>query len=109
MPRARKAARRSGGNAHTIGIRRRRIQARFRPLPAGDTAPGEAQVRLPGPAEWLFSIRTFAAAVTALLIGLTFDLDRPYWAMASAYIASQPLSGATRSKAAYRFLGTLLG
>jgi uncharacterized membrane protein YccC len=66
-------------------------------------------MKLPGRAEWLFSVRTFAAAVLALYIGLAFDLDRPYWAMASAYIASQPLSGATRSKAVYRFVGTLLG
>ncbi len=36
-------------------------------------------------------------------------LDRPYWAMATAYIVAQPLTGAMRSKAAYRFYGTLLG
>ena len=65
--------------------------------------------KLPGPSEWLFSVRTFAAAMLALYIGLAIGLDRPYWAMASAYIASQPLSGATRSKAVYRALGTLLG
>jgi uncharacterized membrane protein YccC len=63
----------------------------------------------PGRAEWLFSVRTFAAAMLALYIAFAFDLDRPYWAMASAYIASQPLSGATRSKAFYRLLGTVLG
>ena len=66
-------------------------------------------MRLPGPAEWLFSARTFGAAMLALYIGLAMDLDRPYWALASAYIASQPLSGATRSKAVYRALGTVLG
>ncbi len=66
-------------------------------------------MKLPGRAEWLFSVRTFGAAMLALYIGLAFDLDRPYWAMASAYIASQPLSGATRSKAVYRLLGTVLG
>lgn len=65
--------------------------------------------KLPGPQAWLFSVRTFAAALLALYICFAFDLDRPYWAMASVYIASQPLSGATRSKAAYRFLGTVLG
>jgi uncharacterized membrane protein YccC len=36
-------------------------------------------------------------------------LDRPYWAMATAYIVAQPLTGAMRSKSAYRFYGTLLG
>ena len=65
--------------------------------------------KLPGPQAWLFSVRTFAAALLALYICFAFDLDRPYWAMASVYIASQPLSGATRSKAVYRFLGTIVG
>ena len=48
---------------------------------------------------WLFSVKTFAGAMLALYIGFGSACDRPYWAMASAYIASQPLSGATRSKA----------
>lgn len=64
---------------------------------------------LPTRQEWLFSIKTFAAAMLALGIGLACGLDRPYWAMASAYIASQPLAGATRSKAVYRFAGTFVG
>ena len=45
----------------------------------------------------------------ALWIALRMGLDRPYWAMATAYIVAQPLTGAMRSKAAYRFYGTLLG
>ena len=72
-------------------------------------AHGIRDMKLPGLQEWLFSIRTFAAAMLALYIGFAFDLDRPYWAMASAYIASQPFSGATRSKAVYRAMGTVLG
>lgn len=64
---------------------------------------------MPTAREWLFSFKTFGAAMLALGIGLSAGLDRPYWAMATVYIASQPLSGATRSKAAYRFMGTLLG
>jgi uncharacterized membrane protein YccC len=64
---------------------------------------------MPTTREWLFSIKTFAAAMLALGIGFAADLDRPYWAMATVYIASQPFSGATRSKAVYRFMGTLLG
>ena len=59
--------------------------------------------------EWLFAFKSFAAAMLALGIGFSADLDRPYWAMASAYIASQPQAGTTRSKALYRVLGTLLG
>ncbi len=63
----------------------------------------------PAGRDWLFSVKTFGAAMLALGIGLSAGLDRPYWAMASAYIASQPLSGATRSKAAFRLAGTVLG
>jgi uncharacterized membrane protein YccC len=59
--------------------------------------------------DWLFSVKTFAAAILALYIGLYFQLPRPYWAMATVYIVSNPFVGATRSKALYRALGTALG
>jgi uncharacterized membrane protein YccC len=59
--------------------------------------------------DWLFSVKTFGAAMLALYIGLVFQLPRPYWAMASVYIVSNPFVGATRSKALYRALGTALG
>src|SRR4051794_17737215 len=59
--------------------------------------------------DWLFSVKTFAAAMLALYIGLRFELPRPYWAMATVYIVSNPFVGATRSKALYRALGTVLG
>jgi uncharacterized membrane protein YccC len=61
------------------------------------------------PESWLFSVKTFAAAMLALTVCLWLDLSRPYWAVATVYIASQPLSGATRSKAVFRALGTLIG
>lgn len=64
---------------------------------------------MPGWRDWLFSAKAFLAAALALGVGMAAGLDRPYWAMASVYIASQPLSGATRSKALFRVLGTLLG
>ena len=51
---------------------------------------------LPTTQQWLFSIKTFAAAVLALLISLWIALPNPYWAVATVYIASNPLSGATR-------------
>jgi uncharacterized membrane protein YccC len=57
----------------------------------------------------LFSVNSFAAAMLALYIGFALGLPRPYWAMTTAYIVSQPLAGAVRSKAVYRLLGTLLG
>ena len=57
----------------------------------------------------VFALRTFAAAMLALSIALWLDMPRPYWAMASVYITSNPLTGATWSKAVYRMLGTLIG
>ncbi|PXW28565.1 FUSC family protein [Paraburkholderia caballeronis] len=63
----------------------------------------------PSARDWLFSVKTFAAAMLALYLGLLFELPRPYWAMASVYIVSNPFVGATRSKALYRALGTALG
>src|ERR1700749_2754797 len=59
--------------------------------------------------DWLFSAKTFAAAMIALYIGLSLELPRPYWAMATVYIVSNPFVGATRSKALYRALGTAVG
>lgn len=59
--------------------------------------------------EWLYSAKSLIAALLALYIALAIPLDNPYWAMASVYIVAHPLSGATRSKAIYRSLGTLLG
>ncbi|MCA3183684.1 MAG: FUSC family protein [Cupriavidus sp.] len=59
--------------------------------------------------QWLFSLKAFAAAMLALYIALSFGLPRPYWAMATVYFVSNPLTGATRSKAAYRVAGTVLG
>ncbi|MCC8487981.1 FUSC family protein [Xanthomonas campestris pv. raphani] len=57
---------------------------------------------------WLFSTKTFSAAIAALYVGLAGNLSRPYWAMATVYIVSQPLLGPTRAKGVYRVLGTLL-
>ena len=64
---------------------------------------------LPSWRDWIFSAKTFASAMLALWIALRMGLDRPYWAMATVYIVAQPLTGAMRSKAAYRFYGTMLG
>ncbi|UXA55086.1 FUSC family protein [Xanthomonas prunicola] len=57
---------------------------------------------------WLFSTKTFAASIAALYVALAGNLSRPYWAMATVYIVSQPLLGPTRAKGVYRVLGTLL-
>jgi uncharacterized membrane protein YccC len=60
-------------------------------------------------ADIVFSLKTFAAAMLALVIALGMDLPRPYWAMATVYVTSHPLAGATSSKAFYRLLGTVIG
>ncbi len=67
--------------------------------------------RLPlaGLRDWMFAIKTFVGAMLAMWLAMRLNLDRPYWAMATAYIVAQPLAGAMRSKAMYRFGGTLIG
>ena len=57
----------------------------------------------------LYSAKTCAAALLALWISLMVGLPMPFWAMTTAYIVSNPLSGATRSKAIYRVAGTVIG
>ncbi|MDR3510736.1 MAG: FUSC family protein [Caulobacteraceae bacterium] len=61
------------------------------------------------PAYALFSLNSFVAAMLALYIGFAMGLPRPYWAMLTVYITAQPLTGALRSKALFRVLGTVLG
>jgi len=60
-------------------------------------------------ADLIHSLKTFAAAIAAFMIALWIDLPRPYWAMATVYITSQPFAGATHSKALFRIAGTLMG
>src|SRR6266851_3488499 len=83
-------------------------------IPCGETSFRGAAVNVDHPflvrhADIVFALKTFAAAMLALVIALWLDLPRPYWAMATVYITSQPLAGATSSKAFYRVLGTVLG
>ena len=72
-------------------------------------ADGLSMRRWPGIDDWLYAVKTFAAAMLALYIALAAGLDRPYWAMATVYIVSQPLIGSLRSKAMYRLIGTVIG
>src|SRR4029453_9864324 len=57
----------------------------------------------------VFALKTFAAAMLAYSIAIWLETPRPYWAMASVFITSNPLNGATSSKAVFRILGTLIG
>ncbi|MGA9522961.1 MAG: FUSC family protein [Myxococcaceae bacterium] len=62
-----------------------------------------------GVRNWLFSLNSFIAATSALGIGLWLGLPKPSWAMMTAYIVSQPLSGALGARAVHRLVGTVLG
>ena len=59
--------------------------------------------------ELLFSLKSFVAAMFALYLSSRFGLPRPFWAMMTAYIVAHPMASHVRSKALYRFAGTLLG
>lgn len=61
------------------------------------------------PAEMLFSVKCFAAAMLAMAVASWAGLPRPFWALMTAYIVANPLAGAVRSKAVFRLGGTLLG
>ncbi|HEY1857753.1 FUSC family protein [Acidocella sp.] len=56
-----------------------------------------------------FALKTFLGAMMALYLAFWLGLDNPYWAMATAYIVANPLTGPMRSKALYRFIGTFTG
>ncbi len=64
---------------------------------------------MPKPTELIFALKAFASAMIAFAIALWLGLDNPYWAMATVYIVAQPFTGTVRSKALYRFCGTILG
>jgi uncharacterized membrane protein YccC len=68
-----------------------------------------SQILNPSKDDVIFSVKTFAAAVLALLICYTFDLEGPQWAFTSVYIIANPLAGASGSKALYRLIGTAVG
>ncbi len=64
---------------------------------------------MPSLNELVFALKTFAGAMAALGLAFWLGLDNPYWSMATAFIVAQPLTGAMRSKALYRFIGTFVG
>ena len=63
----------------------------------------------PNRSEILYAFKCFGAAMLALYLAFRIGLPRPFWAMMTAYVVANPLSGLVRSKALYRFAGTLLG
>lgn len=77
------------------------------PAPARPAAPGWFAGL--GRNEALFSLKAYAGAMLSLWLALQLDLQKPYWAMATAYIVAQPMAAAVTSKAVYRALGTAIG
>lgn len=59
--------------------------------------------------EFLFSLKTFVSAMLAMYIANRSGLERPFWALMTAYIVANSSAGAVRSKAVFRFLGTCIG
>lgn len=67
-------------------------------------------LRRPTMRDVVFSLNAYMAAVLAMLIGFSQNLENPYWSVLSIYIVlSPPQTGAIRSKALFRLLGTALG
>ncbi len=63
----------------------------------------------PGARDLLFSLKAFAAAMLAFWIACACNLSKPVWAIFTVYMLMQPISGAVRSKALYRMVGTVAG
>ena len=66
-------------------------------------------MRWPARDDVLFSLKSYAGAMMALYLSYRIGLPRPFWAVTTAYVVSQPWSGAVRSRAAFRLGGTFVG
>ncbi|MBC2666135.1 FUSC family protein [Novosphingobium flavum] len=75
----------------------------------GLPGPVRAVLALLPPGGLLHSVKTVAAGLLALWIALWVGLPMPFWAMTTAFIITNPLAGATRSRAVYRLGGTVIG
>lgn len=67
-------------------------------------------LRVPTLRDLVFSAKAYLAMVLALLVGFSQDLENPYWSVLTVYIVlTPPESGAIRSKALFRLIGTVGG
>jgi uncharacterized membrane protein YccC len=57
----------------------------------------------------VFSLKTFAAAILALVISYWLEVKDPQWAVFTTYLLAQPLVGAVWAKGAFRLVGTVGG
>jgi uncharacterized membrane protein YccC len=79
-------------------------------LQKGRSPPLLRRIRISPIARYLtFSLKSYLGCVAAVLISFELDLERPAWAMLTAYIVAQPYAGMVQSKALYRVLGTIAG
>ncbi|HUO54830.1 MAG TPA: FUSC family protein [Rhodoblastus sp.] len=81
---------------------------------ASSTSVWRAQLRtimepFAAPAIWAHGARTAVAALLALWLAFTFQLETPYSAMTTVLIVSNPVQGMILAKSVYRFGGTLIG
>lgn len=61
------------------------------------------------PLSLLFSGKLFLASMVAFVIADRIGLPKPYWCIVTCCVVMNPLTGAVRSKAVYRFTGTACG
>ncbi|AIF48866.1 fusaric acid resistance protein [Dyella japonica A8] len=61
------------------------------------------------PQKLLFSLSSFIAAALTLGIAFEASLPRPWWALLTVYVTTQPMAGAFRPKILYRLGGILTG
>lgn len=55
-----------------------------------------------------FALKLYTAAMLAFYIAAFTGLAQPYWAMVTCCVLMNPIYGATRAKAIYRLVGTIL-
>jgi uncharacterized membrane protein YccC len=63
----------------------------------------------PSKTDVIFSLKTFFAAMLALYIAITLNLQNPMWAMGTVFIVANPMAGVLSSKAVFRLMGTFAG
>jgi len=61
------------------------------------------------PEQWLFAFKLYIAIMLAFTISAHVGLPQTSWAIVTCCVVMNPMSGAVRSKAVYRLVGTLCG
>ena len=85
------------------------MRAATRRGPWLDRAIDQLDAIVPKPAAWAFALRIWLAMMLALYAAFWLQLDSASSAATGVAILAQPKRGQALSKAAYRFLGTVVG